>query len=100
MAILGPYAIQQIAVNPSTWTPIITPFSCASFSIRCDSDIMYERTDPSDPSTEDVVPASSQEYVLGHTHHWAPGETILWVKSKTLSTTLIAKFVGVFLVER
>jgi len=91
----GPYAIQQFSINPTTWTPISAPFSCSSFSIRCDNDVVDERTDPNDASTQDTLALGVQEYVLGATIYWMPGQVIFYVKSHTLNTVLIAKFVGI-----
>jgi hypothetical protein len=92
---IGPYVIQRVAVNTSTWTPIITPFQCSSFSVRCDNDVIDERSDPNDASTQDTLALGTQEYVLGSTIFWAPGETVFFIKSHTLSTEVVVKFVGI-----
>ena len=88
------YAIRRFVVNTSEWTPIESPVDCSSFSLRCDTDTLYERTDPDNPGSEDILKPGVQESVPGNAVRWRSGYALMYVKTATFNNQIvIGKFV-------
>ena len=59
-----PFAIQDVVVDPLTWTPVVVPFGCNNIAIRntLTADLKI-RTDLSRPD-QDVISSLVQETVI------------------------------------
>lgn len=56
---------QKYAINSSTWTQIVAPLDYDYVGFRCDSSDCIYRTDEADAGTEDALPATAQDGVMG-----------------------------------
>jgi len=95
------YAIRNISLSSSAWTPIVCPIDCYSFSVRCDSASIFICTDSSDPTTQDTIQPGMQEYLDSI---WSPytrtggcrflaGSTIAYLKASAGTPNAVVKFV-------
>ncbi len=60
---------KQIAVDTVTWTPVVSPVDCMSFSIK--NSVLADlklRTDSADPATQDTISAGALEAILAPQH--------------------------------
>ena len=96
---LGVYAITQVPVDTTRFWPVKTPISCNHWSIRCDSDAIYERTDPADAMTQDRLTAGTQEVnnsPLGPRgvgpFRYVENDVVTWIKAASGAPTVIVKF--------
>ncbi|HVI10246.1 MAG TPA: hypothetical protein VND65_18290 [Candidatus Binatia bacterium] len=92
------YAIRQLPVVPNSWTPVVVPINCFSFSVRCDQGAIYICTDQADASTQDTLPQGAQECVDavwggGGGCRFEVGSTVAYLKSAGGNLTAILKFV-------
>ncbi len=96
------YAIRNVQINSTTWTPIVCPIDCLSFSVRCDSAPIYICSDESDPTTQDTIQIGMQEYVDSMWSPWKrtggcrfyAGNTIAYLKASVGTPTVVLKFVA------
>jgi hypothetical protein len=59
------FAIRAISVDSASWTPVIAPIACNTWSIRPDAAVKI-RTDPNDATTEDTIQQGLQDVLLTH----------------------------------
>lgn len=97
MANATPYfAILSIPVDAATWTPMTPTINCNTFSVRPLADC-YIRTDPADPTTEDVIAAGLIDVaILARSvtsgSRFTAGIPIAYLKSVSGSTTVKCQF--------
>lgn len=95
---LGVYAITQVPVDTTQFWPVKAPISCNHWSIRCDSDALYERSDPADTMTQDRIAAGTQEVnnpplTRGVApFRYAENDIVTWIKAASGAPTVIVKF--------
>lgn len=96
---LGVYAVAQLPVDTTRFWPVKAPISCNHWSIRCDSSTLYERSDPADVTTEDVLAAGRQEInnpSLGPRgvgpFRYVENDVVTWIKAASGAPTVIVKF--------
>lgn len=67
--------IVRIPIDGTNWTPIPLPCDCQAFWFRCDDSKIKIRTDPVDPTTEDIFNAGVQfvvPFIRGTGGTWRP----------------------------
>ena len=60
----APFAIQDLDIDPQTWTPIVAPFACNNVAVRNTLAVDISiRTDLSQPD-QDTIASSAQEGIV------------------------------------
>ena len=63
------YIKRQVTVDTVSWTPVVAPVDCMSFSIKNSVFVDLKiRTDSADPVTQDTIPAGALETILAPQH--------------------------------
>lgn len=66
------YVKKLLSVDNVSWTPIVAPIDCMSFSAKNTALVDLKiRTDSTDPNTQDTIPAGAMETILAPPH--SPG---------------------------
>lgn len=84
----------RLTVSETDWTPVVAPADMDYFAVRCDAVSLLVRTDVADANTEDTIPATIQDGVMGsNSGHWVlntakyarflQGETVCSIKRAT-----------------
>ena len=63
------YVKKLLSVDSVSWTPIVAPIDCMSFSAK--NTVLVDlkiRTDSTDPNTQDTIPAGAMETILAPLH--------------------------------
>ena len=76
--------------TPSAFVPLIVPTDCTAYLLKNQGpDVMFMRSDPNDPTTEDTLgPGGQESFDVGHPHpawggsvpRWFAGSTLYYVK--------------------
>ena len=76
------WAIQQLAILLTDWTPIQAPtgWACSTLTLRCDACDMLIRTDVGDQTTEDTLVHTVPLVLASSRHYFQPGATVCWAK--------------------
>ena len=90
------YALRNIPLTDSGWTPIVAPIDCNAFAVQSPGDIKI-RTDHTNPATENLILQGMQEYILApwesSGYRFPKGSTIACLQSVSGTTTAIVTFV-------
>jgi hypothetical protein len=63
------YVKEQLAVDTVSWTPVIATIDCMGVTIKNSALVdLRIRTDSSDATTQDTIPAGSVETIVGPRH--------------------------------
>jgi hypothetical protein len=98
------YAIRNLQIDSASWTPIVTPIDCYSFSMRCNAADVFVRSNSADATTQDTILAGVQEYLLVPWKPWVrtigwsgcrfpAGTTIVYLKASAGTPNVVLKFV-------
>ena len=63
------YVKKLLSVDTVSWTPVVAPIDCMSFSAKNTALVDLKiRTDSADPNTQDTIPAGAMETILAPLH--------------------------------
>ncbi len=99
------YVKKQVAVDTVSWTAVIAPVDCMSFSVK--NSVLVDlrmRTDSADPATQDTIPAGAMETILApqHAHRIADegkatrfltGDTVAYLQAASGTGPALVTFV-------
>ncbi|MGH9776555.1 MAG: hypothetical protein ACRD50_16610 [Candidatus Acidiferrales bacterium] len=100
------YVKKQIAVDTVSWTPLIAPIDCMGVGIKNSVSVnLLIRTDASDATTQDTIPAGNQEGLMVSRHpgpihdsqigpRFRAGDTICFLQASSGTGPVLATFVA------
>ncbi|MGO9640352.1 MAG: hypothetical protein ACLP1Y_03470 [Candidatus Acidiferrales bacterium] len=99
------YRKMQISVDTVSWTPVVAPIDCVGVAIKNSQLVnLSVRTDSGDATTQDTIPAGSQEGITAPRHGSNPqdagtgarflaGATIAYLQAASGTGPVIVTFV-------
>jgi len=99
------YRKMQISVDTVSWTPVVAPMDCVGVAIKNSQLVnLSMRTDSGDATTQDTIPAGSQEGITAPRHGSNPqdagtgarflaGDTIAYLQAASGTGPVIVTFV-------
>jgi hypothetical protein len=92
----APFEIRVLNIDPVSWTPVTIPFDCSNLSVknRDLTNAVRLRTNPSDPSTEDLLAPGAEQSLSNpfHRHRYAAGSQPLFVQATAGTGPVVTKF--------
>lgn len=91
------FAIRAVSADSASWTPIVVPIQCSTWSIRPDAAVKI-RTDANDPLTEDTIAQGMQITFQvpfqpdQAATRFRPGDTIAYLQAVTGTALVHVQF--------
>ena len=93
-----PFEIQQLTIDPVSWTPVTAPFDCNGLLVKNTDSVnpVKMRTDSSNAATEDTLgPGAEQSVAMSmHRYRFPAGSQPLWLRATAGTGPVVVKFLA------
>jgi hypothetical protein len=92
----APFEILVLTIDPVSWTPVTVPFDCTNLSVKNRDQVnpLRIRTNPNDPTTEDLLGAGMEQSLAipFHRYRFSQGSQPVFLQATTGTGPAVVKF--------